>query len=96
MEEDGYITRQVSKHDMRVYNVYLTTKGTALTGAVSHFAFGGAPDLTVLALCVAFTLVWARVAAVLANKSTPKTLNRVTGVILVVLGTVILAVQFLG
>lgn len=27
MEEDGYITRQVSKHDMRVYNVYLTTKG---------------------------------------------------------------------
>ena len=69
---------------------------TALTGAVSHFAFGGAPDLTVLALCVAFTLVWARVAAVLANKSTPKTLNRVTGVILVALGTVILAVQFLG
>ena len=69
---------------------------TALTGAVSHFAFGGAPDLTVLALCVAFTLVWARVAAVLANKSTPKTLNRVTGVILVALGTVILAVQFPG
>ena len=27
MEEDGYITRQVSKSDMRVYNVYLTTKG---------------------------------------------------------------------
>ena len=69
---------------------------TALTGAVSHFAFGGAPDLTVLALCVAFTLVWARVAAVLANKFTPKTLNRVTGVILVALGPVILAVQFLG
>ena len=27
MEEDGYIIRQVSKDDMRVYNVYLTTKG---------------------------------------------------------------------
>ena len=69
---------------------------TALTGAVSHFAFGGAPDPVVLALCVVFTLVWARIAAVLANKSTPKTLNRVTGVILVALGVVILGVNFLG
>jgi uncharacterized membrane protein YfcA len=69
---------------------------TALTGAMSHFAFGGAPDPVVLALCVVFTLVWARIAAVLANKSTPKTLNRVTGVILVALGVVILGVNFLG
>jgi uncharacterized membrane protein YfcA len=69
---------------------------TALTGAMSHFAFGGAPDQVVLALCVVFTLVWARIAAVLANKSTPKTLNRVTGVILVALGVVILGVNFLG
>ena len=28
---------------------------TALTGAMSHFAIGGAPDWTVLALCVVFT-----------------------------------------
>lgn len=67
---------------------------TALTGAVSHFAFGGAPDLWVLVFCVVFTLLWARIAAVLANKSSPKVLNRVTGVILVVLGTVILGVNF--
>lgn len=33
---------------------------TALTGAVSHFAIGGAPDWTVFALCVVFTLLWAR------------------------------------
>lgn len=68
---------------------------TALTGAVSHFALDGAPDWTVLALCVLFTLLWARVAARFANKASPKTLNRATGVILVILGAVILAVNYL-
>ncbi len=63
---------------------------TALTGAVSHFMIGGAPDWTVFGLCVLFTLLWARIAAVFANKATPKTLNRATGVVLVVLGIVIL------
>ena len=63
---------------------------TALTGAVSHFTIGGAPDWTVFALCVVFTLLWARIAAVFANRATPKTLNRATGVILVILGLVVL------
>lgn len=63
---------------------------TALTGAVSHFAIGGTPDYLVFILCVAFTLLWARIAAVFANKATPKTLNRATGVILVVLGIAIM------
>lgn len=31
---------------------------TALTGAVSHFAIGGLPDITLLLLCVVFTLLW--------------------------------------
>lgn len=69
---------------------------TALTGAVSHFAIGGMPDWTVFILCVVFTMVWARVAAVFANKATPKTLNRVTGVILVILGIAVMAFNFLG
>lgn len=64
---------------------------TAFTGAVSHFAIGGTPDWTVWILCVIFTLLWARIAAVFANKATPKTLNRVTGVILVILGIVVMA-----
>ena len=67
---------------------------TALTGAVSHFAIGGAPDWTVFALCVVFTLLWARIAAVFANKAAPKTLNRATGVVLVVLGAG--AASFIG
>ena len=62
---------------------------TALTGAVSHFAIGGAPDWTIWILCVVFTFIWARIAAVFANKAEPKTLNRATGVVLVILGAVI-------
>lgn len=63
---------------------------TALTGAVSHFTIGGAPDWTVFILCVVFTFLWARIAAVIANRASPKTLNRATGVILMVLGIVVL------
>ena len=63
---------------------------TALTGAISHFSFGDKPDMLVLGLCVLFTLLWARIAALFANKAEPKTLNRATGVVLVVLGVVIL------
>lgn len=62
---------------------------TALTGAISHFTIGGMPDLLILALCVVFTLIWARVAAKFANKATPATLNRATGVVLVLLGIAI-------
>lgn len=67
---------------------------TALTGAVSHFVIGGMPDILILCLCVAFTLLWARIAAVFANKAQPKTLNRATGIVLVVLGVVIMAFNF--
>lgn len=62
---------------------------TALTGAVSHFTLGGMPDFTILGLCVLFTFIWARIAARFANKAEPKTLNRATGVVLVVLGLAI-------
>lgn len=66
---------------------------TALTGAVGHFAIGGAPDMLVLVLCVVFTFAFARIAARIANKASTKTLNRVTGIILLVLGAVILVVE---
>ena len=69
---------------------------TALTGAVSHFMIGGTPDWFVWALCVVFTLLWARIAAVFANKADPKTLNRATGVVLVVLGVVIMGFKLVA
>lgn len=59
---------------------------TALTGAISHFAIDGIPDIKVWVLCVLFTLLWARIAAVIANKASAKNLNRATGVVLIVLG----------
>ena len=68
---------------------------TALTGSVSHFAIGGMPDLWCLFFCVASTLLWARIAAKLANKASAVTLNRATGVVLAVLGVAILTVNFI-
>ncbi len=68
---------------------------TAFTGAVSHFAIGGMPDVWCLLFCVASTLLWARIAAKFANKASAATLNRATGVVLAVLGVVILTVNYL-
>ena len=69
---------------------------TALTGSISHFAIGGLPDLEALIICVISTLIFAQIAALFANKSSPVVLNRVTGSILVILGVAILAMNYLG
>ena len=68
---------------------------TALTGGISHFAIGGVPDLLCMGLCVAFTLLWARIAARIANNSDAKTLNRVVGIVMIVTSVAILAVNYL-
>lgn len=68
---------------------------TALTGSVSHFAIGGMPDLKLLAICVASTFVFALIASRIANKAKPVVLNRVVGIILLILGVAILIVNFL-
>lgn len=67
---------------------------TALTGAVSHFVIGGAPDLWCLICCILSTLLWARIAARFANKASAITLNRATGVVLAVLGAAIMIVNY--
>ena len=68
---------------------------TAFTGAVSQFAIGGMPDMWSLVFCVLSTLLWARIAAKIANKSDAKTLNRVVGIVLVVLGVLVLGVNLI-
>ena len=83
-------------HAERAPGVVLIMTFTALTGAVSHFAIGGMPNMFCLALCVLFTLLWARIAALFANKASPKTLNRAVGVVLTVLGASIIAVRYLA
>lgn len=69
---------------------------TALTGGISHFAVGGMPDIVSLVLCVMFTFLWARIAAVIANKASAKILNRVVGVVMIVTSIVILTVNYLN
>ena len=67
---------------------------TALTGALSHFVIGGMPDIQCLVLCIISTLVFAQIASKLANKASPKTLNRAVGVILVILGGAMMIIKF--
>jgi len=69
---------------------------TALTGAVSHFAIGGMPDLWCLVFCIASTLLWAQIAAKFANKASPIVLNRATGGVLALLGISIIVVNHIG
>jgi hypothetical protein len=66
---------------------------TALTGAVSHIIIGGIPPLFVLALCILSTLAAAQFGSVLANKADTILLNRLTGVILTVIGISMTAIH---
>lgn len=66
---------------------------TAFTGSASHFAIGGMPDIWCLVFCIFSTLLWARIAALFANKASAIVLNRATGVVLVVLGAAIMIVS---
>ena len=68
---------------------------TAFTGAASHFVIGGLPDPLILVLCVLSTLLWARVAARFANKASAITLNRATGIVLLILGVSMMIVKFI-
>lgn len=68
---------------------------TALTGSISHVVIGGVPDLTCLVLCIIFTMLWARIAAVIANKASAVTLNRVVGVVMILTSAVILFVNYI-
>lgn len=70
-------------------SVFMTTF-SAFTGAASHFLISGMPDVLPLVVCILSTLLWARIAAKFANKASPATLNRATGVVLTILGAAIL------
>lgn len=52
------------------------------------------PDITTLVLCAIFTLIWAKIAALIANKAKAKTLNRATGSVLLAISLVVIAVNY--
>lgn len=66
---------------------------TALTGSVSHFAISGVNDISVLVMCIVFTLIFARIALVIANRTDSRTLNKFTGVTLIVTSAVLLIIN---
>lgn len=68
---------------------------TAFIGGASHIYIGGVPNVFCLVCCVVFTLIWARIAAVIANKAPEKTLSRIAGVIMVVTSVVVLGFNFM-
>ena len=68
---------------------------TALTGGLSHFLMGDWPDPLILTFCVVFTFGFAQLGAIIANKVKPVTLNRITGIILVVLVIVLTLVEYI-
>ncbi|MGN0688216.1 MAG: sulfite exporter TauE/SafE family protein [Oscillospiraceae bacterium] len=69
---------------------------TAFTGAASHIAVAGFPDVTALIICAAATLIGAQVSSRFANKASPEKLNRVTGAVLAVLGAAMIVLPRLA
>ena len=64
---------------------------TALVGSVSHVAISSQiPDLTILITCVISTFIFARIAAVIANKASARTLNIATGIVLVTISIAVI------
>ncbi len=69
---------------------------TALTGAVSHFAIGGGvTDLSILVMCVLFTLVFAMLTAKFANQASARKMNRMLGFGLSALSLVMILFKFI-
>ena len=69
---------------------------TALFGAVSHFALGAKPNLWVMFLCIATTLIAAEISAVFANNASLKKLNKAVGVCLLIFAFVLILLNVFG
>lgn len=69
---------------------------TALFGAVSHFVLGAKPNLWVMFLCIATTLIAAEISAVFANNASLKKLNKAVGVCLLIFAVVLILLNVFG
>lgn len=67
---------------------------SALTGAVSHFALSELPQMDLLIWCTIFTFLGAKVSTRIATRADGKTLNRIVGIFLTVLGVILLALTY--
>ena len=73
-----------------------TAVGTSVFIMTFTAFIGGGLDVFALTVCVVVTLLGARIAAVFANRASAKALNRVTGVVLTILGAVMVVVNLLS
>ena len=68
---------------------------TAFTGAASHFVIGGGiTDVSILVMCMIFTLVAAMITSKFANKMSAKLMNRMLGVGLCILSIAMIIVNY--
>lgn len=74
-------------------SVFIMT-GTAFIGSVSHALIYGMPDMKKLAICSASALVFAQIAAKIANKIKVSTLRKIVAVLLIVSGGAMLINAF--
>ena len=63
---------------------------TALIGAIAHFYINGMPDMLILGVCMASTVIFARLAAKIATKNSNTFLNKATGITLIIAGIIML------
>ncbi len=93
------ILNSVLGYDLKVAvgtSVFIMT-ATALTGAISHFALAGLPNMTVLIVCSLSTLLFARLGSVYANKADdPVKIGKLIGGLLITIFVLITGVNFLG
>ena len=69
---------------------------TAFTGAASHFVIGGGiTDVSILVMCMIFTLVAAMITSKFANKMSAKLMNRMLGVGLCILSIAMIIVNYI-
>ena len=69
---------------------------TAFTGSASHFVISGeVSDIWALVFCIASTLVFALIAAKIANRASAKALNRVTGLVLIIVGIITIVFKYI-
>lgn len=69
---------------------------TAFTGAVSHFAIGdGITDISILVMCIIFTLIAAMLTAKFANQASTKVMNRTLGFGLAAMSIAMIVIKYI-
>lgn len=68
---------------------------TAFIGAVSHFAFGDVTGYIIpMIICTVVTFICSAVSSSIANRISTERAHRITGVVLLILGTIMIVAEW--